>query len=263
MGRVADALARPGPRRHRRREGPRPGRAIATRCSPRPAGRRGRHPRAVRADCSRAHGRPTSYDVIVLVGNVMIYLAEDTEVARPAGRMDGAARPGRAGSWSASIPGEGPAHSRDYPVEDFRRHVGEAGLVVEHVFGGYDLAPTGRGLRRGGPRRADPRWSDPARQWPVAPGPPEFYDAVHVDEMSMNKVIHGAFRRDLDRFVGALTTFRPGDTDAGAPARPGLGQLRRRSSPTTTRASTRSPGRRSSRSVSPARRSRRWTPSTT
>ncbi len=27
----------------------------------------------------------------------------------------------------------------------------------------------------------------------------------------MNKVIHGAFRRDLDRFVGALTTFRPGD----------------------------------------------------
>ncbi len=30
--------------------------------------------------------------------------------------------------------------------------------------------------------------------------------------MSMNKVIHGAFRRDLDRFVGALTTFRPGDS---------------------------------------------------
>src|SRR4051794_34248322 len=31
-------------------------------------------------------------------------------------------------------------------------------------------------------------------------------------EMSMNKVIHGAFRRDLDRFVGALSAFRPGDT---------------------------------------------------
>lgn len=30
-------------------------------------------------------------------------------------------------------------------------------------------------------------------------------------EMSMNKVIHGAFRRDLDRFVGALTTFEPED----------------------------------------------------
>jgi hypothetical protein len=31
-------------------------------------------------------------------------------------------------------------------------------------------------------------------------------------ETSMNKVIHGAIRRDLDRFVGALTTFRAGDT---------------------------------------------------
>jgi hypothetical protein len=29
--------------------------------------------------------------------------------------------------------------------------------------------------------------------------------------MSMNKVIHGAFRRDLDRFVGALTGFHAGD----------------------------------------------------
>jgi hypothetical protein len=31
-------------------------------------------------------------------------------------------------------------------------------------------------------------------------------------EMSMNKVIHAAFRRDLDRFVGALTTFTAGDS---------------------------------------------------
>ena len=31
-------------------------------------------------------------------------------------------------------------------------------------------------------------------------------------QMSMNKVIHGAIRRDLDRFVGALTTFRAGDS---------------------------------------------------
>jgi hypothetical protein len=32
-----------------------------------------------------------------------------------------------------------------------------------------------------------------------------------MGEMSMNKVIHGAFRRDLDRFIGALTQFPPGD----------------------------------------------------
>ena len=35
-------------------------------------------------------------------------------------------------------------------------------------------------------------------------------------QMSMNKVIHGAIRRDLDRFVGALTTFRAGDTARAA-----------------------------------------------
>jgi len=32
-----------------------------------------------------------------------------------------------------------------------------------------------------------------------------------MSEMSMNKAIHGAFRRDLDRFIAALDTFRPGD----------------------------------------------------
>ncbi len=30
-------------------------------------------------------------------------------------------------------------------------------------------------------------------------------------EMSMNKAIHGAFRRDLDRFIAALRVFVPGD----------------------------------------------------
>jgi peptidoglycan/xylan/chitin deacetylase (PgdA/CDA1 family) len=30
-------------------------------------------------------------------------------------------------------------------------------------------------------------------------------------EMSMNKAIHGAFRRDLDRFITALSAFPPGD----------------------------------------------------
>lgn len=32
-----------------------------------------------------------------------------------------------------------------------------------------------------------------------------------MSDMSMNKAIHGAFRRDLDRFVAALTAFPPGD----------------------------------------------------
>ncbi|MEP7035469.1 MAG: hemerythrin domain-containing protein [Actinomycetota bacterium] len=36
-----------------------------------------------------------------------------------------------------------------------------------------------------------------------------------MTEMSMNKAIHGAFRRDLSRFVGALSTFPPGDVKRG------------------------------------------------
>jgi len=35
-------------------------------------------------------------------------------------------------------------------------------------------------------------------------------------EMSMNKAIHGAFRRDLQRFVEALTTFPAGDRNRAA-----------------------------------------------
>ena len=34
--------------------------------------------------------------------------------------------------------------------------------------------------------------------------------------MSMNRVIHLAFRRDLDRFVAALDAFRDGDAERAA-----------------------------------------------
>ena len=64
--------------------------------------------------------------------------------------------------------------------------------------------------------------------------------------MSMNKVIHAAFRRDLDRFVGALDDLPRRGHGACRRARPGLGQLRRPADHTTTRGSTRSPGRTSS-----------------
>jgi SAM-dependent methyltransferase len=87
------------------------------------------------------HGRPTEYDVIVVVGNVMIYLAEDTEVRAltvlrgllaPAGRV-----------LVGFDPVRGPRTSRDYPVERFRADAEAAGLVVVHEFGTYDLAPAG------------------------------------------------------------------------------------------------------------------------
>jgi SAM-dependent methyltransferase len=86
-----------------------------------------------------AHGRPTSYDVVVVVGNVMVYLAEDTEVRALRTLADLLAPGGRI--LVGFHPQEGPPHSRDYPVEDFRRHAAGAGLVVEHLFGTYQLGP--------------------------------------------------------------------------------------------------------------------------
>ncbi len=86
-----------------------------------------------------ARGRPSSYDVVVLVGNVMIYLGVDTEsrvlrllgdLLAPGGRI-----------LVGFHPREGPPQSRDYPVAEFRQHVGEAGLEVRQLFGTYDLAP--------------------------------------------------------------------------------------------------------------------------
>jgi hypothetical protein len=38
---------------------------------------------------------------------------------------------------------------------------------------------------------------------------------LSMAEMSMNKAIHGAFRRDLTRFITALSSFPPGDVKRG------------------------------------------------
>jgi len=86
-----------------------------------------------------AAGRPTAYDLIVVVGNVMIYLAEDTEVR--ALRTLGSLLAPKGRILVGFRPHKGPEHSREYPVEDFRRHVSEAGLGLEHVFGTYELRP--------------------------------------------------------------------------------------------------------------------------
>lgn len=85
--------------------------------------------------------RPTSYDEIVVVGNVMVYLAEDTE-ARVLRTLAGLLAPGGR-ILVGFAPENGPPHSRDYPVDEFRGHVVAAGLVVEHEFSTFDLAPAG------------------------------------------------------------------------------------------------------------------------
>jgi SAM-dependent methyltransferase len=86
-------------------------------------------------------GRPSSYDVIVVVGNVMIYLAEDTETRALRTLGDLLAPGGRI--LVGFNPEKGPQFSRDYPGEDFRAHAEAAGLVVQHEFGAFELAPAG------------------------------------------------------------------------------------------------------------------------
>ncbi len=87
------------------------------------------------------HGRPSAYDLVVLVGNVLPYLAEETEV-RALRTVAGLLAPqGRV--LVGFHPDRGPRLSRDYPVAEFGAHASEAGLEVQHVFGGYDLAPPG------------------------------------------------------------------------------------------------------------------------
>lgn len=92
-------------------------------------------------DLLAAAGRPTAYDVVVLVGNVMVYLAEDTEtralrtlerLLAPEGRV-----------LVGFHPVQGPEHSREYPFALFAEHVRSAGLEVRLHLGGYDLAPPG------------------------------------------------------------------------------------------------------------------------
>ncbi len=86
-----------------------------------------------------AAGRPTAYDVIVVVGNVMVYLAEDTEVRALRGMADLLVPGGRI--LVGFHPRNGPPHSHDYPAEQFVEHVVAAGLAVEHLLGSYDLRP--------------------------------------------------------------------------------------------------------------------------
>jgi SAM-dependent methyltransferase len=85
-------------------------------------------------------GFPTSYDLIVCVGNVMILLAPDTEretlgamaaVLAPDGRM-------LVGFALRDAPA---ATSRTYPVADFVADVASVGLAVESRHASYALHP--------------------------------------------------------------------------------------------------------------------------
>jgi SAM-dependent methyltransferase len=79
------------------------------------------------------------FDLVVLVGNVMVFLAEDTERAVLA-RVRSVLAPG--GRVLVGFhPLDGPAAARDYPPEEFVADVVASGLRVDARFGSYELHP--------------------------------------------------------------------------------------------------------------------------
>lgn len=78
-----------------------------------------------------------TFDLVVLVGNVMVYVAEDTEVAVLTRVRELLAEGGRAvlGFDLVSVK----TGSRTYPAEEFEADVAAAGLRVVHRFGSYEL----------------------------------------------------------------------------------------------------------------------------
>lgn len=90
-------------------------------------------------DLLASSGRPTAYDLILLVGNVIVLLAPDTE------RRVLATLAALLGEGGRILVGFHPqrtfGNARDYPVGDFVADVEAVGLTVQHRFGSYELAP--------------------------------------------------------------------------------------------------------------------------
>ena len=80
-----------------------------------------------------------SFDLVVAVGNVMIYLGEGTERAVLRRVRDLLTPEGRAlvGFHLTAVK----SGSRTYPPEEFVADVAAAGLRVQHRFGSYELHP--------------------------------------------------------------------------------------------------------------------------
>ncbi len=83
------------------------------------------------------------FDLIVLVGNVIVLLAPDTERRLLAGLRALLTDGGRILVGFHPIHGHGSA--RDYPYDEFAADVAASGLVVQHRFGTYELGDPGDG----------------------------------------------------------------------------------------------------------------------
>jgi SAM-dependent methyltransferase len=79
------------------------------------------------------------FDLVVAVGNVMVFLAEDTERAVLARLRSLLAPRGRVLVGYHLL--DGPVPARDYPPHEFVEDAAAAGLRVEARFGSYELHP--------------------------------------------------------------------------------------------------------------------------
>jgi SAM-dependent methyltransferase len=87
------------------------------------------------------HGHPTAYDLVVAVGNVMVFLAEDSERV-VLGRLRALLRPGGRALVGFHLRGA-PATARRYPAREFEEDATAAGLRVDLRAGSYELHPPG------------------------------------------------------------------------------------------------------------------------
>ncbi|HEY1118860.1 MAG TPA: class I SAM-dependent methyltransferase [Acidimicrobiales bacterium] len=84
-------------------------------------------------------GVATEFDLVVCVGNVLTFVAEETEVA-VLERLRDLLAPGGRVLAGFHLHG-GPETARRLTPEQFVAEVAAAGLRVDHRFGGYDLRP--------------------------------------------------------------------------------------------------------------------------
>ena len=94
---------------------------------------------ALSPELLEAAGQESQFDLIVLVGNVIVLLAPDTEQRALSTLRALLADGGRILVGFHPVRTHG--NARDYPVEEFVADVEAAGLTVQHRFGTYELAP--------------------------------------------------------------------------------------------------------------------------
>jgi len=86
-----------------------------------------------------AAGHEAAFDLIVLVGNVIVFAAPDTEQQLLAALRDLLADGGRILVGFHPVSRHG--NARSYPFDEFAADVAAAGLEVQHRFGTYELHP--------------------------------------------------------------------------------------------------------------------------